>query len=323
MPKANHELWGTFAVSDHLRPRAYVAEAILFDRLVLPTPPDGNDDLLEEWKSNGWKPDLQKEVIDILGDLAIPVPWDATIEGAWQSKFVELKKIIVDDVKHIKSASNDTPAAYVSRNVIKNSINNKDDILFNSIKSKNFDPSTDVEAVVGFGSLKAFSEYASFKFDKLSNNELSYNSLFFNWDFIVPEDTVLNDRALLKVAVKLSQNNEFRESRAEFHAWRKKLERNSATPEAALTEMTRCLKTYNNFIFKSKIKTKILSAMDIVSIAAPLADLIYPGVGTVGGVGFGLCTYLARNFVPDSQVPQGAEQAAFIHDSRQAFGWKS
>jgi hypothetical protein len=28
-----HELWGTFAVDDHLRPRAFVAESILFDRL--------------------------------------------------------------------------------------------------------------------------------------------------------------------------------------------------------------------------------------------------------------------------------------------------
>ncbi len=32
-----HELWGTFAVDDHLRRRPFAAEVILFDRLVIPT----------------------------------------------------------------------------------------------------------------------------------------------------------------------------------------------------------------------------------------------------------------------------------------------
>jgi hypothetical protein len=33
------ELWGTFSVKDHLRERAFVAEVLLYDRLVIPRPP--------------------------------------------------------------------------------------------------------------------------------------------------------------------------------------------------------------------------------------------------------------------------------------------
>jgi len=47
----NDELWGTFAVDDHLRPRAFVAETVLFDRLIVPQPPPDNDVQHMEWVS--------------------------------------------------------------------------------------------------------------------------------------------------------------------------------------------------------------------------------------------------------------------------------
>jgi hypothetical protein len=37
------ELWGTFSVRDHLEPRAFVADVLLYDRIVVPTLPDGDD----------------------------------------------------------------------------------------------------------------------------------------------------------------------------------------------------------------------------------------------------------------------------------------
>jgi hypothetical protein len=34
-----HELWATFSVKDHCQPGAFIAEALLYDRLVLPVVP--------------------------------------------------------------------------------------------------------------------------------------------------------------------------------------------------------------------------------------------------------------------------------------------
>lgn len=45
------ELWGTFSVADHLRERAFVAEILLYDRLVIPVPPD--DEERGRWEDLG------------------------------------------------------------------------------------------------------------------------------------------------------------------------------------------------------------------------------------------------------------------------------
>ena len=37
------EVWGTFSVQDHLAERAFIADVLLYDRLVIPTKPDGQD----------------------------------------------------------------------------------------------------------------------------------------------------------------------------------------------------------------------------------------------------------------------------------------
>ena len=48
------ELWGTFSVRDHLRRRAFIADVLLYDRLVIPYPPD--DEQRREWRSEGVGP---------------------------------------------------------------------------------------------------------------------------------------------------------------------------------------------------------------------------------------------------------------------------
>jgi hypothetical protein len=87
---ANDQLWGTFAVDDHLRPRAFVAETVLFDRLVVPQPPPDEGEQYAEWTRAGWDPKKLKETLDLLGDLAIAVPWDKPLRAEWQSQYSRL-----------------------------------------------------------------------------------------------------------------------------------------------------------------------------------------------------------------------------------------
>jgi hypothetical protein len=47
------ELWGTFAVDDHLRPGAFIAEILLFDRLVIPQSHQDDEDQYREWVKAG------------------------------------------------------------------------------------------------------------------------------------------------------------------------------------------------------------------------------------------------------------------------------
>jgi hypothetical protein len=38
--KDKYQLWGTFSVMDHAREGTFLAEVVMYDRLVIPVPPD-------------------------------------------------------------------------------------------------------------------------------------------------------------------------------------------------------------------------------------------------------------------------------------------
>jgi hypothetical protein len=92
--------WGTFSVKDHVKARAFVAEVLLFDRLVIPRPAtekemkaEGlgppSEDEVERWRNRNWFPERQRELLDILGeyDLAIELPWGRQAQAHWQGVY--------------------------------------------------------------------------------------------------------------------------------------------------------------------------------------------------------------------------------------------
>src|SRR5215831_10707881 len=83
------ERWGAFSVIDHIDAGALAADVLLYDRLVLPTPEDPADE--ERWKANNWQPDLQKQRIDVLGDIADPVQWDEDRRLTYQREMDRLR----------------------------------------------------------------------------------------------------------------------------------------------------------------------------------------------------------------------------------------
>jgi hypothetical protein len=43
------EVWATYSVRDHLAPKAFVADVMLYDRLVIPVPAENDESHLAEW----------------------------------------------------------------------------------------------------------------------------------------------------------------------------------------------------------------------------------------------------------------------------------
>ena len=71
----SREVWGTFAVNDHCIRRAFVADAMLYDRLVIPVPPDDpTEDDKKLWAN--WDVTRQNDLLEVLGDRARRVKWD-------------------------------------------------------------------------------------------------------------------------------------------------------------------------------------------------------------------------------------------------------
>jgi hypothetical protein len=65
--------WGTFATVDHLQRRPFVADVLLYDRLVIPSPAD--DWNHNQWVQRRWDPARLQRYLGVLGDLAVVVKW--------------------------------------------------------------------------------------------------------------------------------------------------------------------------------------------------------------------------------------------------------
>src|ERR1700685_1361367 len=64
--------------------RAFIADVLLYDRLVIPTLPEA--DAETEWPVE-WDLEKQKSLLADLGELAIPVPWTKERRSEWQKRF--------------------------------------------------------------------------------------------------------------------------------------------------------------------------------------------------------------------------------------------
>lgn len=87
------ELWGTFSVGDHLRRRAFVSDVLLYDRLVIPTPPESDVGEQDRWRQMGWRPARQRRLLGLLGrNRVIRVPWTEFHRQSWETCYREARE---------------------------------------------------------------------------------------------------------------------------------------------------------------------------------------------------------------------------------------
>ena len=334
------ELWGTFAVDDHLRLRAFVAEVLLFDRLVIPRPHKEDEEQYREWCDAGWQPKRLVEIIDRLGNLAIPITWDKNVRSTWQNQYGALSPAeralmrasmaqgSTFDFGTIRNAK-DTPAKWLTRMVLVDKIkeftgDSSDDLVdeafLQSIKKLDIDPAADIEAIVGYGSYAKFSAEVQIDVAPTPTVLAADTALLFRWDFVVPEDSTLSDDTLLDRAIKLSHHDEFRQSRRELHDWRRKLVAKNISVDRARTEMNRCIEVYNGIAEKALLSNHRRTALQVAAVTAPIADLLMPGAGSIAGVVLGVVALFANQLLPAPKVGPREKFAALVHDSREAFG---
>jgi hypothetical protein len=81
------QIWGCYSVADHLVSRAFVADVLLYERLIIPVPPANDTAQLSEWKRAGWNPERQEELLEVLGGKALHIPWTFDRQNEWQNKW--------------------------------------------------------------------------------------------------------------------------------------------------------------------------------------------------------------------------------------------
>ena len=83
------EIWGTFAVDDHLRPRPFVTEALIFDRVVIP---DAARMGAVRFGGLACKmaPRTPQTALGTLGSRTILKPWNVERREKWKRRLSEL-----------------------------------------------------------------------------------------------------------------------------------------------------------------------------------------------------------------------------------------
>jgi hypothetical protein len=90
----SREVWGTYSVKDHLNANAFLADLMLYDRLVLPIPEEQLDEKAKAaWQK--WNAPLQKAFVDVLEryDRVRTIPWRV---GQWDEDKEAFAKKIAD-----------------------------------------------------------------------------------------------------------------------------------------------------------------------------------------------------------------------------------
>lgn len=213
-----HEIWGTFSVMDHRGRGAFLAEAILYDRLVIPVPPDPEKAESEEdrafarkqwqrWLDNEWQPERQLVLLEILRPVAEPIEWDRTHHQEWAAQF------------ETYAASRPTEAANMLGQMMAGWLTGQ--VLLDDLPAK----AAGAVAVAPFRSLSELTEELGIReSDPLSRRtKLSKGlpgelvSVIVGREFLVPSDDDWDELDLLKEAVDVAASSDFRSARRAFH----------------------------------------------------------------------------------------------------------
>src|SRR5579871_326061 len=290
--------WGTFSVKDHLRARPFVAEVLLYDKLVIPRPatekelsaggpPEAQqEDEVSRWRRNHWDPKAQRDLLDILGEfeLAVELPWDgraqehgAKLYGKQELECgrSELTESIQDQVEYARTNQPEEAAYLATTGVlalyVANQLNNE---VVRKLVNRVRTPGVDVEPVIAYGSYGELKADLGVREDKDGTGMAGPSPYaLFGWDFFVP-DSEKSDAELLRDAARLASRQDLCETRQYFHGWLKQMYSGGMDPHDAREKMLKMLGEYTAIVRGSGLANAARYAAKVVQIAAPLAGLV-------------------------------------------------
>jgi hypothetical protein len=254
------ERWGAFSVVDHKDVRKLAADVLLYDRLVLPTPPAWD---LERWNEQKWDPSGLEERLKQLGELAVRATWDLNRHKQWSEKFHALR----DDVRDMNAA------LHISRRVL---VEHGRDYRPPGVGA--------VEVVAAFQSEADFAE--------LDGDTPPQSSERAELDFLLAHCLAVPDgdnaEESLKRALDLCSNDKFVNRRRRFHEWQRRVVSDGVRAEDAVADLERLVREYNEAVQKTKGSFRLETAMLVGGLsAAALATFAGAAPAAVAALGFG------------------------------------
>lgn len=292
------ERWGTFSVRDHLRPNAFVADVLLYNKLAIPYPPDKREE--ERWTIEKWDPRKLGEKREILrkAQLLVDVPWNDSVKEKYTSRF-EMASDIGEGAKNI-----DKDPWTVSRLTIA-----KDFLPKETVSGKKIWP------MIAYPSMK---NYENDEHQKSKDENKSELIMVLSNQFLVPDDKSKSSNELLREAIRLTESKGFPNKREALFKWQDEMIGMAITPQEAVQDLEEKLKQYNEILKKGRTKMIYKYAFLAIEVALGIAGAKFGEPIATSAAIAGITKFAMLDSKLD--IDTGDCQAAImIHDFQEKF----
>ena len=281
MDELDWQLWGTFSVVDHLRPDAFVSDVLVYNRLVVPVPPD---DAVDAWEQARWEPGRQRTILDILRDgdqrRVEEIPWGPERREEYQAQISHMKSDLAAgvafDVAMIQSFQPVGPGTreqLATRMALVDYRSEQRDVA----KIAGIPPSP-VDIVAAYGNQQ---EFISDTGAEPTDDSASPGDLLgaFALPFAVPADVGGADLDTLKRAVEYANQPQVQQYRQAFHRWRNRMVREGKSPVDAAKDLQHEINAYASWARSRGHAQIIRRACVVAGVGVGLAAALLPVVG--------------------------------------------
>jgi hypothetical protein len=273
-------LWGCYSVADHLADRAFVADLLLYDRLVVPVPAE---DDRKRWEVEEWNPDRQAELLEIAKPFVKRVEWSASLRAQFdQESSASLAAVDIDEA----SAEGTRPSPFeLTRRVIAKElrddiVDQKGDVVAVGVYAQpdRFDrewqlvrqfPFIQRDSVVTPGELREVTEVSPADRQRLAKLVVTR--------LVVPDDGA-DDHEVLRRTVDLISDATVAERRAAFQQLIGSLAAKGRPDKTVVGEVEDLLTGLNESIKKRTKRQRARIALHVVTTAEGAAALWAPPV---------------------------------------------
>jgi hypothetical protein len=298
------ERWGSLSVKDHIDLNSMVANVILYDRLILPVPPDKAE--VERWRKEKWAPEILEERLDKLGYLAIKRPWDVHRQQWYRDVMQRVRQENAEADAIISAPGSDLPFIATAG------------ILASEKPSNLPEGVTRVDVVSAHNSEWDFKQ--NFALGLGSEKKLT-PGLLFGHRIAIPDDE--KAEVAFERAIDLSKDHTFKSKRRDFYDWQDKVLSRGVEPEAALQEMDQLIEEYNKCVQQASRKVRWKYAFTIGSTAAGLVAAAAAGdILTSASLLLAFASFELFDGNPGVD-PGESKPAAMFHDVQKLGLWRS
>jgi hypothetical protein len=300
----NRERWGTFSVVDHQRPQAFVAEVMLYDKLIIPVPSDAEE--RKRWAENGREPDKLDQYLEILGEMAIPVPWDQTKRETFKTRFAAAKSAAFDTDNLTQARQTNLDPICVTRMLLAQDFLPKTPIGIKPWPMAAYPSCNDYREDVALETVGGPKERLAMVLS---------NQFFVPKD--IPGESGKLDTATLKKAVKLAHRDDFKAKRIKFNEWQDEIIQAGNIPDGeAVKLMEKFVRDYDELAKKAQVEVYWKYAFMVIPVALSLvtAGLGAPLIAACAGGLVSVAGFARFDSNPKIDDRLDCAAAAMIHD---------